>query len=62
MGPTLTLKGWLETVIVPSSMDSPFLMNAINGDGERKNEFHANTSNNDALMSGNSLDRAQEEE
>ena len=43
-------------------MDSPFLMNAINGDGERKNEFHANTSNNDALMSGNFLDRAQEEE
>ena len=43
-------------------MNSPFPMNAIHGDGEKQNESHANTSNNDALMSGNFLDRAQEEE
>ena len=41
-GPNFYTGGWneLDIEIVPSVMDSPFSMNAIYGDGDKKNESH----------------------
>ena len=50
-GPNFYSEGWneLDIEIVPSIMDSPFSMNAIYGDGEKKNESHDYTHHFDPL-------------